>query len=154
MGPNTVLAPFTLDAWLRDHALRSDAAGIARTVVWTGSDDLTVVGYHAVAPTQVTRVDIPGRSLTAGYTTIPGYLIARLALDGSVHKQGLGTELLYDALRRIVAAADRAGGRLILVDAIDEQARAFYRHHDFQEIVGSARLVIKVSAAVAAIAAG
>lgn len=40
---------------------------------------------------------------------------------------GLGSELLVDALERIVDAAQVGGGRLIVVDAIDDEARAFYR---------------------------
>jgi hypothetical protein len=33
------------------------------------------------------------------------------------------------------------------VDAIDDQAAAFYRHHDFIPVTGAARLYLKVATA-------
>ena len=63
----------------------------------------------------------------------------------------VGTQLLLDALERIVAAATNAGGRLIAVDALDDAAHGFYRHHHFQPIQGSRRLVMKIATARAAL---
>lgn len=84
--------------------------------------------------------------MAGGSTVIPGYLLARLALDVALHGQGLGAELLHDAMDRIVTAADAASGRLIMVDAIDDTAAAFYRHHDFQPVRDNPhRLAVKVS---------
>ena len=137
----------SLDRWLRAEALRAHRAGIARTTVWVVPDAPAVVAYHAIAPTQVARVDLPSRSLSAGYSLVPGYLIGRLALDQSLHGQGLGSQLLLDAIERIVGAADRAGGRVIVVDAIDAAAHRFYTHHGFLPIEGSNRLVMKLSTA-------
>lgn len=68
-------------------------------------------------------------------------------MDRSLHGQGLGTQLLLDALERIVAAANDAGGRLVAVDALDDSAHRFYEHHHFQPIQNSNRLVMKVATA-------
>ena len=144
----------TLDGWLREQALRAHRAGVARTTVWVAGADPTVVAYHAIAPTQLARVDLPSRSLSAGYSMLPAFLIGRLALDRSLHGQGLGSELLVDALARIVDAADIVGGRLIAVDAIDADAHRFYEHHDFLPVAGSSRLVMKLATARAALRAG
>lgn len=139
----------SLDQWLHKDALRAHRAGISRTTVWTAANDRSVVAYHAIAPTQVARIDLPSRSLSAGYSHVPGYLIGRLALDRRLHGQGLGTQLLLDALERIVEAAERAGGRVIVVDAIDDAAHRFYRHHNFRAIEQSNRLVMKLATAAA-----
>lgn len=139
----------SLDQWLQRDARRAHGAGISRTTVWTAANDRAVVAYHAIAPTQIARIDLPSRSLSGGYSQVPGYLIGRLALDKSLHGQGLGTQLLLDALERIVEAAERAGGRVILVDAIDDAAHRFYRHHDFHAIEKSNRLVMKLATAAA-----
>lgn len=136
-----------LDRWLLHEALRAQTAGIAHTTVWTRPDDLVVVAFYAIAPTQFMRTDLPSRSFSAGYSMIPDYLIARLALNRALHGQGLGTHLLLDALERIVVAATNAGGRLIAVDALDDAAHRFYLHHDFQPIQGSRRLVMKIATA-------
>jgi GNAT superfamily N-acetyltransferase len=139
----------SLDRWVQRDAFRAHRAGISRTTVWTAPGERAVVAYHAIAPTQVARVDLPSRSLSAGYSHVPAYLIGRLALDRSLHGQGLGTQLLLDALELILEAADRAGGRIIVVDAIDETAHRFYQHHGFRGIEGSNRLAMKVATASA-----
>ncbi|WP_211338714.1 GNAT family N-acetyltransferase [Georgenia muralis] len=106
---------------------------------------MSVRAYYAVAPTQLNREDGLSRSMSAGYTSVPAYLVARLAVDLELQGRGLGAELLLDALELIVEAAELGGGRLVVVDAIDEMARAFYEHHGFTRIGGSDRLVIKVA---------
>jgi GNAT superfamily N-acetyltransferase len=109
------------------------------------------VAYHAVAPTQLARIDMPSRSLSAGDSTLPAFLIGRLALDRSLHGQGLGSQLLLDALERILDATELVGGRLLVVDAIDQAATRFYLHHGFAPIAGSSRLVMRLATARAAL---
>ena len=104
-----------------------------------------MVAYYAITPHQVRR-DQVSSAMAGGVIVIPAYLLARLALDVTLHGQGLGAELLHDAMDRIVTAADTASGRLIVVDAIDETAAAFYRHHDFPPVRDNPhRLVLKLS---------
>ena len=58
-------------------------------------------------------------------------VLGRLAVDKTVHGQGVGTGLLRDAVVRIVQAADIAGIRAILVHAISEEAKRFYQSYGF-----------------------
>lgn len=137
----------SLDIWLRSQAVRADSSDTARTYVWTESGSPTVVAYYAITPTQIRREEL-SRSMTGGLSVAPGYLLARLALDRSLHGRGLGGQLLRDALEIIVAAASRAAGRLVVVDAIDDAAAAFYRHYDFRPVASDPhRLVMKVATA-------
>jgi predicted N-acetyltransferase YhbS len=108
----------SLNDWLANEARRANRHDIARTYVWT-SGGPTVVAYFAIAPTQVLREEVT-RSTAAGYSVIPAFLLARLALDKTLRGQGLGAELFVDAICRIVGAAEAGGGRLIVVDAIDD----------------------------------
>jgi len=79
-------------------------------------------------------------------------LLARLALDRSLQGQGLGGELLLDALSRAVQASEIAAARLMVVDAIDDRAAAFYEHHGFVAVPGNRqRLVQKMSDIAAAL---
>jgi predicted N-acetyltransferase YhbS len=121
-----------LNDWLTTDAWRANRADTARTYVWTNGGPV-VVGYFAIAPTQVVRGEI-SRSVAGGYSVIPAFLLAKLALDKTLRGQGLGSELLVDAITRIVGAAEASGGRLIVVDAIDDAAADFYLHHDFQRV--------------------
>lgn len=68
-----------------------------------------------------------------------------------LHGQGLGAELLVHALTTIVVAARSAGGRLVVVDAVDEDAASFYRAHDFQPSTDPRRLIMKLSTAARAL---
>ncbi|MCO5991635.1 GNAT family N-acetyltransferase [Actinoallomurus spadix] len=88
------------------------------------------------------------RSLAGGFSVVPGYLLGRLAVDRSLQGSGLGGWPLHDALETAVNASELAGGRIIVVDAIDDQAAAFYTHHGFRAVKGNPRrLVLKMSAA-------
>ncbi|MGO1054092.1 GNAT family N-acetyltransferase [Crossiella sp. CA198] len=134
-----------LNDWLTGQALRATGSGTARTYVWVPSGSDRVVAYYAITPHQVSRDEV-SRGMSGGVGVIPAYLLAKLALDQELHGQGLGGELLHDALDRILAAADLASGRLVVVDAIDDQAAKFYRKYDFQPVRDNPRrLVVKIS---------
>lgn len=140
-----------LNRWLSDEASRAEQAGVSATTVWTPAADRRVLAYYSIAPTVLRRDELPSRSMAGGYTTVPGYLLGRLALDRTLHGQGLGSQLLVDALGRIVSACGQGGGRVIVVEAIDDAAVAFYDHHDFKPVAGTNRLFMKVATARAAL---
>jgi len=144
-----------LNSWLCGLARRADSSGIAHVYVWTPIGEQKVCAYYAICPTEVIRNDagISG-ALAGGYSRIPGYLIARLALDASLHGHGYGAQLLLDALDKIVRAAEVGGGRLIVVDAIDDEAYEFYEHFDFIPVNNRrGRLVMKMSTAASVLRA-
>ena len=66
---------------------------------------------------------------------IPVILLARLAVDKTEQKQGIGPALLKDALQRCLRASNEIGARAVLVHAIDEGAKSFYRHLGFKDCV-------------------
>lgn len=139
-----------LDDWLARLARAATGQG-TRTYVLV-DDDAKVLGYFAITPHFLDRADAPSRVARGAPRQIPAILLAKLALDQSLHGEGLGAELLVRALETIVEAARRAGGRVIVVDAIDGNAVRFYEHHDFQPLPGNdRRLVLKLSTAAKAL---
>jgi GNAT superfamily N-acetyltransferase len=138
----------SLNLWLKREARRAGRADTARTYVWTEPDKNQVVAYYSLAPSVVAPCEL-SRNQAGGYSfPIPAYLLARLALDVRLRGCGLGTELLVDAIGRMVGAAEAYGGRLIVVDAIDAKAAAFYQNHDFVPVKGNPRrLVLKIATA-------
>ncbi len=73
-------------------------------------------------------------------------MIARLGVDRRHQGQRLGSRLLAEALRLAVIASDAAAARLVVVDAIDERAGAFYRRWGFIDLPENAyRLFRKIS---------
>ncbi|MFW3112212.1 N-acetyltransferase GCN5 [Mycobacterium haemophilum DSM 44634] len=117
----------TLNTWLVKQARRVDSSGVAHVYVWTPLGESKVCAYFAICPTEAVRKDdgVSG-PMAGGYSRIPGYLIARLAIDAALHGQGYGEQLLLDALGKAVAASEIGGGRLIVVDAIDDAAQSCY----------------------------
>lgn len=133
-----------LDQWLKEHARRSQGAGMTQVYVWREPGSQSVVGYFAITPANVAPDDL-SRSASAGYSgRIPGYLIARLAIARELRGQGYGSELLLDALTAAAAASNLGGGRLVVVDAIDDNAFEFYRHHGLTPIGGTMRLFVRI----------
>ena len=92
----------------------------------------------------------------------PGYPLRRVGdapvadfAPADLHGQGLGASLLLDALGRAADAIEIAGGRLIVVDAIDESARCFYERHGFRRAPSRpARLIRKASDVAATLRGG
>jgi ribosomal protein S18 acetylase RimI-like enzyme len=78
-------------------------------------------------------------------------LLARLALDRTLHGQGLGGALLAEALDRVVVATRTVAARFVVVDALDEGATGFYEHYGFRRIPETLRLVQKLSDIAAAL---
>jgi len=64
-----------------------------------------VVGYFTLAPHVIGRAELSDKVGRGDLMRFPAILLARLALDASTKGQGLGAELLVDALSRAVGAA-------------------------------------------------
>lgn len=140
-----------LSAWLQRHALHARGQG-TRTYVLVEESTGSIMGYFAIVPHMVAREDAPARIGRGAPAQIPAVLLAKFALDTQVQGQGLGTEFLLKALTMIIEASRIAGGKLVVVDAVDERARAFYEKHDFEAIPGDeSRLVMKLSTAAKAL---
>jgi GNAT superfamily N-acetyltransferase len=89
-------------------------------------DGNRVVAYYALASGAVAVAAAPGRFRRNMPEPIPIVVLGRLAVDASLHGQGLGRALFRDAALRVVNAAETIGIRGILVHAVSEQAKSFY----------------------------
>ena len=139
-----------LDRWLTDSALNAEKMGTARTRLWIASSG--VVAYYSLSPHVVSRSELDRRVGRGSPDSIPAILLARLALDKSRQGRGEGSVLLVDALTVAIDGMRKVGGRLIVVDAIDEKAAAFYAAHDFRPCPSRPdRLVLKASDAAASL---
>lgn len=118
-----------LDNWLRLHASTAAGQGTRTYVVVDGAG--AVAGYFAIAPHTIDREALSKPQGRGAPRRIPAILLAKLALDRRLQGQGIGGELLVVALGTIVGAARRAGGKFVVVDAIDEGAARFYEHYEF-----------------------
>lgn len=122
----------SLSDWLKRYALMNQRSDAARTFVV--HRDKRVVGYYSVAAGSIAKDEAPAR-IRKGLANhpVPVILLARLAVDRREQGAGLGRALLKDALLRIARAADEIAARAVLVHAIDDEARRFYRRFGFEE---------------------
>lgn len=119
-----------LDEFLKKHALQNQGNGSALTFV--GLDGERVVGYYSLATSSVLPDDAPGR-MTKGLARhpVPVILMARFAVDEAYQGQGVGSGLFKDAAKRVLGVSkEGAGVRALVVQAKDEEARAFYERFD------------------------
>jgi len=138
-----------LDRWLVEFARTAEAKRVSRSFVWTERGE--VVAYYTISAHLLQRDALPARLGRGNPSQIPAVLLGRLALDQRLHGRRHGGELLADALARILDATDTVAARFVVVDAIDDHAVGFYRHHGFQPIPDTMRLVQKMSDIAAAV---
>jgi GNAT superfamily N-acetyltransferase len=120
-----------LNRFLKRQAWSNQQAHSAQTYVL--AKDLRVLGYYSLAAGSIAHEEATER-VKKGLARhpIPVILLARLAVDISIHGQGVGSALLKDAMIRTAQAADTIGARAVLVHAQDDNAKAFYKHFTFE----------------------
>lgn len=121
-----------LDHWLRVRALSNQQKGF--TAVLVVHEAGRVVGYYGLAPTAVVPAALP-RAIRTGQPPdpVPCILLGQLATDMNWSGLGIGTGLLKHALQRCIQAASLIGGRALIVNAVDEEAAAFWARRGFRQ---------------------
>jgi GNAT superfamily N-acetyltransferase len=113
--------------------LQHQKKNIGRVYVAVDPDERLVLGYYTLANGSVEFRSVPkSKGLPREYP-IPVILLARLAIDRSAQGQGLGAVLLYDALKRAAETSQVSAAYAVIVDALNEQAKNFYLHYNFEE---------------------
>lgn len=126
-----------LNEWLRKRALNNESR-FSRTYVLCAGN--RVVGFYSIAAGAVERAAAPGKFRRNAPDYVPVIIIGRLAVDLGHRGQGLGVDLLVDALRRISHASGNIGVRAVLVHAKDDAAKWFcMRYAEFIEYPGDSR---------------
>ncbi|KYN45518.1 GNAT family acetyltransferase, partial [Salmonella enterica subsp. enterica serovar Typhi] len=103
----------------------------SRTFVCCGSDS-DVLAYYSLASSAVTTNTAPGRFRRNMPDPIPVVVLGRLAVDRSLHGQGVGRALVRDAGLRVIQVAETIGIRGMLVHALSDEAREFYLRVGFE----------------------
>jgi len=119
-----------LNRYLREQASQDMRRRVAACFVAL-TDEGRIAGYYTLASASLWLADLPpstARKLPR-YPNVPAVRMGRLAVDQRFRGQGLGGALLADALAR--AARAEIAAYALTVDAKDETAAAFYRHHGF-----------------------
>lgn len=120
----------SLDQWLKRRAWKNQVQGASRTyVVCEGN---RVSAYYALASGAVASAGATGRFRRNMPDPIPVVVLGRLAVDRTLHDRGIGRALIRDANLRVLHATDAIGVRGLLVQALSDDAAAFYRRVGFE----------------------
>lgn len=101
-----------------------------------------VAGYYTLAAGGIPLTDLPAALIQRlpRYPSVPVARVGRLAIDLAFQGQKLGGALLADAAVR--AARSEVAVFALVVDAKDDAAEGFYRHHGFDRLGSQARQLI------------
>lgn len=125
-----------LNDWLRLRAIRSESRSSRCFVI---SENKAVVGYYVLATGALTHDDAP-RALRANLPNpTPVMVLGRLAVHKNYQRQGIGADLLRDALTRALQASRSVGGMAVIVQAKDDDAIPFYASSGFHAFPREAR---------------
>lgn len=139
----------SLDRYLRTQAgqdVRRKANGVFILVELEKPQ--VILGYYTLCATALPQGDVPivARKHIPRYPLVSATLVGRLAVSESRRGERLGAILLSDAVRRAYGSAETVGSSMLVVDAINERAVAFYEGHGFVRLPDSLRLVLPMSA--------
>ncbi|MCO5147386.1 MAG: GNAT family N-acetyltransferase [Aquamicrobium sp.] len=122
---------FALDRYLKEQAGQDIKRRAALCYVAHEQESNRIAGYYTLSAGDVALRDMPeeiARRLPR-YPVVPVARVGRLAIDTAFQGKRLGAAMLWDAANRALRA--EMGVFALAVDAKDEVAAAFYRHHGF-----------------------
>jgi len=117
-----------LNEFLRRYARKSHDLGGAKTFLAIGDgDNKTILGFYSLSPASVEHARTP-EIVKRGLARhdVPGFRLARLAVDRKMQGQGIGGQLLLAAGRRCLMAAADVGGVVLVIDAKNEKVAGWY----------------------------
>lgn len=127
----------SLNDFLKRYALQNLRKNVNVTIVTVSEDNpKKILGYYSVSMAQVNFENLP-TDLAKGIPRypVPAMRIGRLAVDRATQGAGLGGELLRHALYRALELSREVGTCIVLVDALDENAKGFYERYGFVSLV-------------------
>lgn len=116
-----------LNEFLRRYARKSHERGGAKTFLAIEDAGDTILGFYSLSPASVDYARTP-EILRRGLARheVPGFRLARLAVDRRFQGQGIGGQLLLAAGRRCLWAAAEVGGVVLVIDAKNKRVAGWY----------------------------
>jgi len=116
-----------LNEFLRRYARKSHELGGAKTfLAIDDAENETILGFYSLSPASVAYARTPEVTRGLARHDVPGFRLARLAVDRQFQGQGIGGQLLLAAGRRCLRAAAEVGGVVLVIDAKNERVAEWY----------------------------
>jgi GNAT superfamily N-acetyltransferase len=125
-----------VDDWLATKALQNQEKRLSVTRVLLDEAG-AVAGYYTLATGQVDFSDLPVElTRRLPRRVLPVAVLAWLGVGADRQGQGLGRLLLAQALADCHEAGQTFAFVAVILDCINDAAKAFYQQWDFQELPG------------------
>ena len=136
----------SMNRYLRDFALVNHKRGLNKAYVAIVPGKFDVKGYYTLSNGQVSFDDLPVKKKGWPKYPIPITLLGRLAADRNVDKaERLGETLLLSALRRSGQTSESIGSYAVVVDALNDSVKGFYKKYGFIDLDGGKRLFLPMA---------
>jgi len=127
----------SLDKYLKERATQEIKKRVTAVYVLT-PDGKTIAGYYTLSQYAIEAGELPSQLVQQlhlpRYDKLPATLLGRLARSKEFKGRGVGELLLMGAMKRALEHSRNIASVAVVVDAIDENARAFYRRYGFLDI--------------------
>jgi GNAT superfamily N-acetyltransferase len=125
-----------VDDWLATKALQNQEKHLSVTKALLDAAGV-IAGYYTLATGQVDFGDLPPEvAKHLPRRVLPVAVLAWLGVSEAHQGQGLGRLLLAQALRDCYEGGKTFAFIAVILDCINDDAKAFYQHWDFEELPG------------------
>jgi GNAT superfamily N-acetyltransferase len=132
-----------LNAFLPRYARQSHDPGAAKTFLAIDDASKAVLGFHGLAPAAIAldrTPEVARRGLARH--DVAGFRLARIAVHRAAQGHGLGGQLLLAAGRRCLAVAAEVGGTILIIDAKNDRAAAWYARYGAVPLLDAERTLV------------
>jgi len=126
----------SLDNYFQQQAGQDSRKRVSAIYVLRDLELEKIAGFYTLSATNIELTNLPEplQKKLPSYPRIPATLLGRLAIDKTYQKNSLGEILLIDALKRSYKASIGVASFAVVVDAINENAKNFYKKYGFSDL--------------------
>ena len=130
-----------LDLYFKTQVTQDIRRRIANCFVAIEVANSQIAAYYTIASASIHTAELPSdiAKRLPRYPTMPAVRIGSLAVNIHHQGRGLGKAMLADAALKAMNAAPASYA--LLVDAKDQQAGNFYKHHGFMQLGSLANIL-------------
>lgn len=122
-----------IDKYLKEQVSQDIKRKTAVAFVLEGNSNTEIAGFYVLSSFSIHAGELPKVVAKKMPTKIPipCTLLGQFAIDETLKNQGIGGWLLAHVLNEVLLASTKIASFALVVDAIDEEARAFWIHCGF-----------------------
>jgi GNAT superfamily N-acetyltransferase len=124
-----------LNIFLQQQARQQSAKDSSRTFVLVDvAAPAQIIGFFTLVATEVEGDHLPPEMAKKYDNPVGAARLARLAVDKSFQRKGIGAVLLGEVMQRIIILSEHVGMVGLFVDAKDDDAKRYYEQYGFEAL--------------------